>query len=68
MERKNVPSLWQTARVETSTLGVLALGWVVANVMGWVPDVNASLVAVAVYAAWLLLCIIVYRYFYRLDT
>lgn len=68
MERKNTPSLWQTARVETSTLGVLVLGWVIANVMGWVPDVNASLVALAVYAAWLLLCIIVYRFFYRLDT
>ncbi len=68
MERKNTPSLWQTARVETSTLGVLVVGWVVSNVMGWVPDVNASLVALAVYAAWLLLCIIVYRVYYRLDT
>jgi len=44
------------------------LGWAVVGMMGWVPDINSSLVAVGVYAAWVGLCVIVYRYFYGLDT
>ena len=69
MERnKNTQSLWKAARVETGTLGILLVAWLVVGLMGWVPDVNSSLVAVGVYAAWVGLCVIVYRYFYGLDT
>ncbi len=67
-QKESPPSLWQTARVETSTLAVLVLAWIGANVSGWVPDVNSSLAALVVYAAWLAFCILVYRYFYKLDT
>ncbi|MBY0503668.1 MAG: hypothetical protein K2X03_07155 [Bryobacteraceae bacterium] len=68
MERnRQSPSLWKTARVETLTLAVLAMGWMISGLAGWVPDVNSSLVAVGVYAAWIGLCVIVYRYFYKLD-
>jgi hypothetical protein len=68
MDRKHAPSLWRTARVETGTLALLALGWVTASAMGWAPDVNSSLGVLGIYAAWLGLCVIIYRYFYRLDT
>lgn len=67
-EKQTPPSLWQTARVETSVLAVLVLAWCVANAAGWVPNVNSSLAVLVVYAAWLGLCIVVYRYFYKLDT
>lgn len=67
-EKQNPPSLWQTARVEVSTLAVLVLGWTMANVTGYVPDVNTSLGVVIVYAAWIALCVGVYRYFYQLDA
>ena len=67
-EKQTPPSLWQTARVETGTLAVLVLGWSVANAAGWVPALNSSLAVLVVYAAWLGLCIVVYRYFYQLDN
>ena len=67
-EKQTPSSLWQTARVETSALAVLVLASCVANAAGWVPKVNSSLAVLVVYAAWLALCIVVYRYFYKLDT
>ena len=67
-EKPSPPSLWQTARVETGTLAVLVLGWSVAKAVGWAPAVNSSLGVLLVYAAWIALCIVVYRYFYQLDA
>lgn len=67
-EKQTPPSLWQTARVETGTLAVLVLGWSLANAAGWVPALNSSLAVLVVYAAWIALCIVVYRYFYQLDN
>jgi len=67
-KNKSTISLWKAARVEAGTLALLMLGWAVVGMMGWVPDINSSLVAVGVYAAWVGLCVIVYRYFYGLDT
>lgn len=69
MERKRLArSLWQNSRVETTTLGILLAGWMVIRLLGWTPDISSSLVAIGVYLAWIGLCVIVYRYFYRLDT
>lgn len=68
VNRKNAPSLWRTARIEAGTLALLVLGWGMATALGWAPNVNSSLVALGIYAAWLALCVVVYRYFYRLDS
>jgi hypothetical protein len=69
MHRKNIaPSIWRTARVETATLAILVLASATASNLGWMPSINASLAALAIYALWLAVCVVVYRFFYRLDT
>ena len=69
VQRKNIaPSIWQTARVETSTLAILLLACAAANALGWMRNVNVSLAALAVYALWITMCVVIYRVLYRLDT
>ncbi len=68
LRKIGAPSLWKTARVEMVSLAVLLVGWSVANALGLAPRVTSSLAVLGVYAAWLGVCVVFYRYFYRLDT